>query len=146
MSLTTRGQTLERTQSVHGGPILIFVLACTSAASVSGNSEVWPGVRHYGHDPIVGGKSGAKLGNKWNSLSSHKCSDRDASLFSSHNHHRTHWLNWPVSDVMEELLRCSPMWVSAEINSQYAHKFKNSTWWIMLNENINLIRATIKPT
>lgn len=41
-----------------------------SAAAVSGSAGVRAGVRRRGHDPIVGGKSGAKLGNKWNALSS----------------------------------------------------------------------------
>lgn len=41
-----------------------------SAAAVSGNAGVRVGVRRRGHDPIVGGKSGAKPGNKRNALSS----------------------------------------------------------------------------
>lgn len=41
-----------------------FMHSYMSAAAVSDSAEVRAGVRRCGHDPIVGGKSGAKLGNK----------------------------------------------------------------------------------
>lgn len=57
-----------------------------SAATVLGSTGVRAGVRHCGHDPIVGGKSSAKLGYKV------KCPELGTCVGTEYQHyaHRTH--------------------------------------------------------
>lgn len=69
-----------------------------SAATVLGSTGVRAGVRHCGHDPIVGGKSSAKLGYKV------KCPELGTCVGTEYQHyaHRTHShsLIWSGSAVM----------------------------------------------
>lgn len=76
----------------------VFMQGYTSAATVLGSTGVQAGVRHCGHDPIVGGKSSAKLGYKV------KCPELGTCVGTEYQHyaHRTHShsLIWSGSAVM----------------------------------------------